>query len=476
MALNDLPAALQSVIQTGMLERRFREPLVAKLGFRAIADREPFMAKIGETITKTRTGLLAPVTTPMAAASVTDITSGLTPDQYAVEQYVLGVAQYAKPMMLNVVTAEVAIDSLFLRNAWTLGENAHRSVDGLARDALFASYIGGNTRVRTALGSASTTVQVDDIRGFTTTLNTLGQPVPVSSSFPVTVTIGNTGYSLVGAVADGSSPAGGVNPWDANVVFSNSGSNVSTTPGGRSGTLTFSSNVATGDATLAAAVVSSVAPLVIRPSLVASPSTQAPTTAAISQANDVNNGRLTMQMILEAKATMSANSVPPHEESGLYVCWADPIQLTGLYQDPAFQQFFRGKPDSKEYKKGVVAELLGVRIEETNMNPVQTTLNTSLGAPVRRAVLCGQGALVEGVFTRKGYEQANKVDDGNLTTVVDDIAHITREPIDALKQVVTQSWSYIGGFVAPTDTTANPSVLPTATNSAYKRAIVLESL
>jgi hypothetical protein len=59
--------------------------------------------------------------------------------------------------------------------------------------------------------------------------------------------------------------------------------------------------------------------------------------------------------------------------------------------------------------------------------------------------------------------------------VVDGIAHITREPMDALKQIVTTSWSYIGGFVCPTDTTANPSVLPTATNAAYKRAVIVES-
>ena len=80
------------------------------------------------------------------------------------------------------------------------------------------------------------------------------------------------------------------------------------------------------------------------------------------------------------------------------------------------------------------------------------------------------------MFTREGYSAANGVDDGELTTVVDDIAHVTREPIDALKQVVTQSWSYIGGFVAPTDTTTNPNTIPTASNAALKRAIILESL
>ena len=39
MALNNLPASLQSVIQQNFLERAFEIPLRAKLGFRAIAER-----------------------------------------------------------------------------------------------------------------------------------------------------------------------------------------------------------------------------------------------------------------------------------------------------------------------------------------------------------------------------------------------------------------------------------------------------
>jgi hypothetical protein len=55
--LSSLPTSIQAVIQQGYLEHKFEQALRAKLGFRAIADREPFMAGIGETITKTRTGV-----------------------------------------------------------------------------------------------------------------------------------------------------------------------------------------------------------------------------------------------------------------------------------------------------------------------------------------------------------------------------------------------------------------------------------
>jgi hypothetical protein len=475
MALNDLPAAIQSVIQTGFLERRFNQALKAKLGFRAIADREPFAAAIGESLTKTRVGLLPAVTTPMAPAAVTDITSGLTNQNYSVEQYTLGIAQYAAPMQLNIATANVAIDDLYLQNAYALGEQALRSVDTLAQHALFDQYMGGNTFVTTTLGSPATAVHVDDVRGFFNSMNTLGQVVATSSSFPLTVAFNNGGtittYTLNSVLADGTAPATIV-PWLANLAFSGTSSNSSITPGGYSGTLTFSTNVTVANGTAGNAAVAATAPSIFRPSN-ASTNVMAPATGSISSTADTNNGKITIQMILTAKATLSANGVPPVTAAGNYVLFADPIQLTGLFQDPAFQMFFRGQVATPEYKKGVVAELMQVVIVETNLNPVQTYAGVGT---VRRAALCGQGALVEGVFTRRAYEATSGVDDGQMTTVVDDIAHITREPIDALKQVVTQSWSYIGGFVAPTDTTTSPTTIPTASNAALKRAAIIESL
>jgi hypothetical protein len=452
MGINNLPASLQSVIQQGYLEREFQQALRAELGFRAIADREPFMAGIGETLTKTRTGLLPAVTTPLAPPANSDITSGLAPQNYGVEQYTLSVNQYAANQMLNIVTARVAIDDLFLNNARTLAEQAARSVDTLAQAAIFNTYMGGNTRVITTLGSAGTSVHVDDIRGFQATWNAEGQPVPVSAGNTVSVTVGNDVYTLSGAVADGT--------------------NVSTAPGGVSGNLTFTTSVSVADGTAGNAVVSAVAPAVMRPAN-ASTSAMAATTLAISAGSDVNSAKLTMQMVLNAKATMKANGVPPVTATGNYIFYADPLQMTGLYSDPAFQFFFRGRPDSTEYRRGLVAEMLGVDIVETNINPVQAL--SGVGT-VRRGILCGQGALVEGVFTREGYAASNQADDDSLIAVVDDIAHITREPLDALKQVVTQTWSYIGGFAVPSDVTTNPNTIPTANNSAFKRAIVVESL
>ena len=186
-----------------------------------------------------------------------------------------------------------------------------------------------------------------------------------------------------------------------------------------------------------------------------------------------NSGKLSMQMLLNAKAQLSSNGVAPVSASGMYHFYASPKQVVGLFNDQDFKLLFRGQPNSPEFRRGVIAELLGIQLIETNLNPVATV--SGVGT-VQYGILCGDGTLVEGTFTPEAYRAAEKADDDDgMITVVDGIAHVTREPLDALKQVVTQSWAYIGGFTVPSDITTNPNTIPTASNSAYKRGVVLES-
>lgn len=451
MALNNLPASLQAIIQTGLLERRFGEALRAQLGFRAIADREAFQANIGETITKTRAGLLPAITTPLAPNSNTDLTSGLTPQTWPVEQYVLSIAQYAGDAMTNTATSRTAIASVFLQNAVVLAEQAARSLDTLAQRTLYAAYLGGNTRVTTTLGAAGTTIAVDDVRGFQTVFNSEGQQVAVNGSNTLNVVVGSDTYTLTGYTIDGTS--------------------TSTAPGGQSGTLIFSSNVTVADGTAGNSVISAVAPSVQRPYNSTS-NVMAANTGAISGTTSLNNGRVTAQMILAAKASLKSNNVPPGP-NGNYVGYFDPVQLTGLYGDNEFQLFFRGQAQSAEWRRGKVSELLGVDIVETNMNPSTNVPGVGL---VRRGIVCGRGAIIEGEFTGTAYQDTMRANVNGDVTIVDGIAHVTRAPLDALLQVFTQAWSYIGGWTTPTDTTANPTTLPTATNAALKRAVIIESL
>ena len=455
MAINNLPSQIQAMIQQGFLDRRLADALRARLGFRMIAERESFGAEIGETITKTRTGLLPAITTPLAPAANSDLTSGMTPQNYGVEQYLLRVDQYAGNMTLNTVTSRVALGNQFLINAGKLMEQSARSVDTLARNRLFDAYMGGNTSVTTSLGAAATTIDVDDIRGFFSLVGSTGQVVPTSATNPIAVQVGGDTYELVGVIADGPAPSFGGPSF---MVFSGQGTNTSRSFGGISGTLTFASNVSVADGAAGQPVVAANAPLIVRPGGAKSYGLMAPGTT------------LTIQSILDAKSSLESNEVPTTED-GNYICYADPLHLSGVYKDPAFQSFFRGRPDSEEYRQGAIAEMLGVKIVRSSQNPSQVTPNGT----IRRAIVCGMGALVEGVFTGTGYAAAVGSDDDESMSVVNGIVHVTREPIDALRQVVTQSWAYLGGFVAPTDALTTPATIPSATNAAWKRAAIVES-
>src|SRR3954447_25757001 len=154
MGIQNFPAALQPIIHQGFLEREFQQALTSRLGYRACADRVQIAVGIGETLTRTRAGLKPSITTPLLPSSNTSLDNGLTPAGWGVEQYTITINHYAATTDLNMVTSRVAIAGQFLQNAAINGEQAARSLDELARNALFAPYFGGNTRVRIAIGSA----------------------------------------------------------------------------------------------------------------------------------------------------------------------------------------------------------------------------------------------------------------------------------------------------------------------------------
>jgi hypothetical protein len=434
MGIQNFPAALQPIIQQGFLEREFQTGLQSRIGFRAIADREEIPNKVGETVTKTRNGLKAPTTTPLNPSNNTNLDNGLTPTGWTVEQYTLAMNMYGDSIDLNMVTQGVGIASQFMVNAQVNGVQANQSLDRLARDALFNSYLGGNTRVKTTLGAPATTVAVDDIRGFQHVLVN-GVRTPVSPSATNTVTIGAGVYTLTGATADGS--------------------NTSTTPNGISGTLTLSANVSVSDGTVGNGVVAATAPSVIRAN------SKASTSGLI--ATDL----LTMQQVLNAVAQLRANNVPTI--NGKYHCYLDDYHLLELFQDGDFKLLYRGAYGSEAYRNGQVIELLGVLFIPTN----EAYQQKLAGVSIRRAIVCGQGALIEGDFASIGYSEIG--DDDSIKSMIDGVCMVTREPLDRLQQIIAQSWYWIGGFAVPTDVTANTSIIPTASNSYFKRAVVLES-
>ncbi len=439
MGIQNFPPALQPIIQQGFLEREFQQALKSRLGYRAIADRVKISVGAGETLTRTRAGLKPSVTTPLAPSANTNFDNGLTPTGWGVEQYTITINHYAATTDLNMVTSRVGIASQFLQNAYVNGEQAARSLDELARNALFGSYFGGNTRVRTTLGSPGTALAVDDIRGFQSAFVN-GVQQPVSGGNPLTVAVGANAYTLTGATADTT--------------------NVSTAPSGVSGVLTFSGNVSVADGTAGNSVIAANASVVVRPSQ--------RTNSSQLTATDM----LTMGCLLDAVAKLRLNAVP--EVGGVYNCYLDPVSARQLFADPDFKQLFQGATSANQvFRQGMTNDFLGLRFIPTTEAFVQPH-PTLAGLMIRRPIICGQGALIEGDFA--GIAAEDVVPNDSIVSVVDDIAMVTREPVDRLQQIIAQSWYWIGGFCAPSDTTTNPTTVPTATNAAFKRAVMVEHI
>jgi len=441
MGIQNFPAALQPIIQQGFLEREFQQALQSRLGYRAVADREDFAVGIGETLTKTRAGLRPAVTTPLAPANNTNLDNGLTPGSWGVEQYTLTLFNYASTMDLNLVTSRVGIASQFLQNAYVNGQQAARSLDDLARNALFNAYFAGNTWVRMTIPTAGPTVSVDDLRGFQTAfVNGVQQPVSITN--PLSIIIGSDSYSVVGAAVDGT--------------------NVSTTPGGISGALTFSLNASIADGTAGNTVLAATASLVLRPN--------GRTNTTLLQAGDT----LALSNVLDAVANLRVNAVP--DIDGAYNCYLDPISARQLFADQDFQRLFIGTTSAVEVFRpgqGVVNDFLGLRFVLTNESYVEPSFAVP-GAMVRRPIIVGQGALIEGDFA--GMAADDVAPDNSIVTIVDGICMVTREPIDRLQQIIAQSWYWIGGFCAPSDTTTNSTTMATATNANFKRAVMIEHI
>jgi len=451
MPIQNMPASLQNAIQQGFLEREFHTGLTSAIGYRAVADREPVSINVGETVTKTRAGLKAPVTTPLNPSGNTNLDNGITPSAQTIEQYTLGIDQYADSIDLNIVTSQVGIANQFLLNANTNGAQARQSLDRLARNALFAAYLGGHTRVRTTLGGAAATINVDDVRGFEQVLGTgaaSGKYLAVSGSYTASVLIGSNTYTLVGTARDGS--------------------NVSTTPGGYSGTLTFSSNVTVADGTAGNRVDHANAPVLVRPNgkWTSGSAYGGTTNTAALASTDV----LTLGVIEDAIAQLRNNTGMQNQMFNLYL---DNVSMRQLFADQDFKLMYQGQYGSAEARAGKVFQLMGANFVPTTEALTQTH-PTNSALTVRRPILCAPGALVEGDYAGM-TNKAHEITDGNSEIqMIEDVVQVVRGPLDRLQQIIAQSWFWIGGFVAPTDATANQTIIPTAGAQYLKRAVVIE--
>src|SRR5260364_49034 len=281
-------------------------------------------------------------------------------------------------------------------------------------------------------------IQVNDIRGFET-VYVNGKTEPVSSSHPARIRIGGQSYELIGA---------------ARHAENNSTTQAS---GGISGELTLRAGPHSPDKfKKGTAVVHDNAPSLIRAG-------NHDTTEKLS-AQDT----LSMRLILKAMTALKHNTglQPP------FKLFLDSESMFQLYDDPQFQSLYRGQYGSDAMQRGRIVHLLGIDFIDTTESVLQPMAKDK-GAEivVRRPILVAQGALIEADFPWKqtAYQQMNSV-----LHVVDGVAHITRAAINRTGDVIAQTWTWIGGFAAPSDSTANRRIIPTANDAYYKRAVIIE--
>jgi hypothetical protein len=457
----NLPAALVDELQTGFLEREFEEGLDSQLAYRREALQETVPARIGETITRTRTGRKAPVTTPINVANnvVTDLNNGLTASDAANEQYTLTMQQFADLTAFNLMDDLATIANNLVRISRNNGVQASQSIERLARLALFNAYMGGNSRVRTDLGGGGTTTcHCDDIRGFQTVVVN-GVITPVSSGNPLTVyetAVAGNGVTqtltVTGAAADGTNHSSVVNT--AGVVE------------GISGVLTFS--VATtpvnGDA-----LVSGNAPKVLRPF------------SHITTAQMTGADLLTFGLVQDATAYLRSNGVPPMDD-GTYHILLDNVSMRQLYSDQDFKVALAGRLDTPEYRNQDVVRLFGQTFVPTTEALIQNASTSGASGVsansvgIRRPIVLGAEVLIEGDF--EGMEQfLNREGMSPIGSafMVDGVVQIMTPPLDALQQWAKLAWDWIGGFAVPTDLTATPSIIASASSSLFKRACIIET-
>lgn len=416
-----MPAALQPSMQNGILERVFYDALLPEFLYPAIADNEPWQANMGDTQTKTRTGLLSPKTTPITGSDPSASTYGL-------EQWSVTMDQYGDAIDTNMLTSAMTLQSQFLRNIQTLGIGAGQSLNQLARNKLYGAYAGGRTYCTTA-GTSDTALIVKDVSGFSTVLVN-GVPTAVSSTNPLTVTIAGVANTVTGVNA---------------------------------GTLTLTLGTARVDVA-GDYVVAANSPVSFR----------AGGSARNSDFDMTSADTATLALYRQAVVRLRKQNVPT--VGGNYIAHITPDTESQLFADPDFKQAYQGRGDSAVYRDLSIGTFAGLDWVRNNETPVAVG-GSGANVNIARTIVVGDGCLTGDPFADMGTLLAGTGVEGvpairmiGPATGVQ-VALIVRPPQDRLQQIVGSAWQWTGDFGIPSDVTANG-----ADPARFKRAVVVEHI
>lgn len=461
-----VPSQILSLIQEGLIERQFYDGLYPNLAYRSEFEAEKWEGNTGTEVLMTRPGLLAPNVTPLVPGEEP------TPKNVPFEQWTMRLDQYADAIDTNMVNSAVANSNLFIRNIHQLGLGAGQSINRIARNVFFKTYLSGQTNLTAQASSTATSVHVSSLNGFTDVLVPGGsqvRPVSVSSAYPLPCTFGTGSTAevknVIAAVPDSASDPYGP------------------------GTLTLSAGL-TSTQVIRAACVSAYAPRVVRAS-------GGTSIDAISPSDT-----LTLQQIINAAAVLRNARVQPHDD-GTYHAHLPPLAQAQMYADPVFQKLNQSLPDSIAYKEGFIGQLSGVtffgNVESPNLLNSGTLTATAaatgssfsakygseigaevvngFGTTIGRVLITGKGAGYERYLDEAQYVteagtngkigEFDVVNDG-MSILTERIRLVIRAPQDRLQQKVGAAWSITTGFACPSDITAPSGP------ERFKRALCLE--
>jgi len=475
-----LPASLQAILQNGLLDHVFEDALVASFLYDTLADVRPWAGGLGSTSIMTRGGLLTPNTVPITGNDAA--VSG-----YGFEQYQLQMNQYGGSIDTNMATSAMALASKFLEDNTKLGIMAAQSLDLVAQASLYGAYSGGNTYTT---GAQSTTyTPVADLTGFgqtlvadsTTNTNAAEGNQGVAVPSLVQVSASNPGYFLngvqgiwsytgwqqlgaAGTQGTATNPAGAGNLSGCVAVS------------GVLGAMAAGQSIVTclpactgvyGGNNVVATTYSPLAPYIVRPN--------AKTSQWGLQSTDV----ATLATFRNAVTRLKSQHVP--QLKGAYTAHVTPQTVAELFLDTEFQSAYRGgaATTSPVYPDNVVGSniggdatflgrLAGIDWIENTVTPVVYNPAAGFQGAIYRNIVVGADALIKGPFQDQAGLLASMTS-GSTVEIKElgGVVRILRAPLDRLGQVLSSTWSWIGGYTTGSD-------ILTGDNAVYKRAVIVE--
>ncbi len=475
-----LPASLQAILQNGLLDHVFEDALVASFLYDTLADVRPWPGGLGSTSIMTRGGLLTPNTVPITGNDAA--VSG-----YGFEQYQLQMNQYGGSIDTNMATSAMALASKFLEDNTKLGIMAAQSLDLVAQASLYGAYSGGNTYTTGAQSTSYTPVA--DLTGFgqtlvadsTTNTNAAEGNQGVAVPSLVQVSASNPGYFLngvqgiwsytgwqqlgaAGTQGTATNPAGAGNLSGCVAVS------------GVLGAMAAGQSIVTclpactgvyGGNNVVATTYSPLAPYIVRPN--------AKTSQWGLQSTDV----ATLATFRNAVTRLKSQHVP--QLKGAYTAHVTPQTVAELFLDTEFQSAYRGgaATTSPVYPDNVVGSniggdatflgrLAGIDWIENTVTPVVYNPAAGFQGAIYRNIVVGADALIKGPFQDQAGLLASMTS-GSTVEIKElgGVVRILRAPLDRLGQVLSSTWSWIGGYTTGSD-------ILTGDNAVYKRAVIVE--